>query len=133
MISSVSGGNSLDLNVGMTAELRSSVRSTARGRSLVIDYFASHRCGPPVGDLTATFIAEEPGSTYVELDPIEDVRLFVEVRLVPLLAAAGVTLRWAGPAFARHLAVVLDRPGLWLEFLDKPGVVTGKGLLGRTR
>jgi hypothetical protein len=133
MTSSVSRGNSPDLNVGLTADARSSMRSVARGRSLVIDYFASHRCGPPVGDLTARFIAEEPGSTYLELDPIEDVRLFVEVRLVPLLAAAGVTLRWAGPPFARHLAVVLDRPGLWLEFLDRPGVVTGKGLLGRAR
>lgn len=133
MTSSLSGGHSLDLDVGLTAELRSSVQSAARGRSLVIDYFASQRCGPPVGDLTATFIAEEPGSTYVELGPIGDVRLFVEVRLVPLLAAAGVTLRWAGPPFARHLAVVLDRPGLWLEFLDRPGVLTGKGLLGRAR
>jgi hypothetical protein len=83
--------------------------------------------------LTATFRAVEPGPDYVELDPLEDVRLFAEARLVALLADAGATLMWAGPPFARHIAVGLDRSELWLEFLDRPGVMAGKGVLRRTR
>jgi hypothetical protein len=117
----------------VASDLRASLPSAARGRHLVIDYFASHRCGAPVGDLTATFRADEPGADYVELDPLDDVRCFAEARLVPLLAEARATLRWAGPTFARHLAVELDRSELWLQFLDRPGIVVGKGLLRRTR
>lgn len=132
VISPQSSADPSGFSVRMTAELRASIRSVARGRPLVIDYFASHRCGPPVGDLTATFRPEEPGSGYVELDSIEGVRLFVEIRLGALLAA-GVTLRWAGPGFARRIGVVLDRPELWLDFLDRPGVLFGKGPIGRPR
>jgi len=117
----------------LASDLRESLRSVARGRHLVIDYFASHRCGASVGDLTATFQVEQLGPDYVELDALEGVRFSSEARLGALLADAGVTLRWAGPTFARHIAVELDRSELWLEFLDQPGIAAGKGLFRLTR
>ena len=99
----------------------------------MIDYFAAKRCGPAVGDLTATFRGDEPGAALSEIEPIGSVRLFAETRLLELLVEAGVGLRLAGPVFARHPAVTLDRPELWIDFLDRPGAVEGKGLLSRSR
>jgi hypothetical protein len=54
-----------------------------------------------------------------------------ESRLLTLLDDAGPTLRLVGPSFARHLAVELDRPERWIDFLEGPGVLAGKGLFRR--
>jgi hypothetical protein len=97
---------------------------------LVIDYFASRRCGVVIGDLTVDFGDEPPGPAYVELAGIESVRVFAESRLLAVLGNAGPSLRLGGPPFARHLAVELDRPGRWIDFLERPGVLAGKRRVG---
>ena len=114
-----------EVSLGVEPTLRGSLTRLANGRVLVIDYFASRRCSVVIGDLTVDFGDAPPGPGYVELASIERVRLFVESRLLAVLDA-GSTLRLGGPPFARHLAVELDRPERWIDFLERPGVLAGK-------
>jgi hypothetical protein len=114
------------LSLRIDPSLRATLARMASGRVLVIDYFASRRCSLTVGDLTAGFSASPPGPEFAALASIEGVCVLVERRLLPVLRAGGATLVLAGPVFARHLSVRLERPELWLDFLAEPGVVTGK-------
>lgn len=114
------------LSIDIETGLRRDLVADAAGRVLVIDYWASHRCGVVTGDLTAAFQVGRPERPYLELEPIEGVRVFAEERLVGLLATGGPRLRRGGLAFARHLSVDLARPELWLDFLSRPGVMRGK-------
>ena len=109
-----------EISVGVEPGLRRQLRDLAGGRVLVIDWFSSRRCGGTLGALTAGFRDQRPGPEFVELAPVEGVRLFAERRLLSTLASAGPWLRSAGPRFARHLAVMLDRPERWIDFLDEP-------------
>lgn len=113
------------ISLGVEPALRCSLTKLASGRVLVIDYFASRRCGIVIGDLTGDFEDTPPGPGYVELAGIEGVRLFAESRLLGVLEDAGPGLRLGGPPFARHLAVELDRPERWIDFLEQPGVLGG--------
>lgn len=114
------------ISLGVEPTLRASLAQHARGRVLVIDYFASRRCSIVIGDLTGDFDDKPPGPGYVELAKIESVRVFAESRLLGVLGKAGSTLRLGGPPFARHLTVELDRPERWIDFLEGPGVLAGK-------
>lgn len=120
------------INIGVATDLRATLRSVAAGRVIVIDYFASHRCGLTIGDLTARFHVAEPGPGYAELWTLEGVRLFARIHLLDLLAAAGVTLRWRGSWFARQLGLELDRPELWLDFLEQRWLTTRNWVARRT-
>ena len=117
------------ISVGVEPALRASLARLAHGRVIVIDYYVSRtrRQWVVFGDLTSSFADVPPGPGFVELASIEGVRIFVEPRLLSVLAEAGPTLRLAGPLFARHLAIELDLPERWIEFLDGPGVLAGKG------
>ncbi len=114
------------ISLGVEPALRGSLAQLADGRMIVIDYFASQRCNVVIGDLTGDFGRARPGPGYVELAGIEGVRVFVEERLLPVLRDGGPSLCMAGPPFARHLSVHLDRPELWIDFLERPGVLAGK-------
>jgi hypothetical protein len=125
----VDGGSAVPrsrISLGIESTLRGSLAELASGRVLVIDYFASRRCSIVIGDLTGDFEDTPPAMGYVELASIEGVRVFTETRLLALLGDAGSTLRLGGPSFARHLAVDLDRPEHWIDFLERPGVLAGK-------
>jgi hypothetical protein len=114
------------ISLGVEPTLRGSIAQLAKGRMLVIDYFASRRCSVVIGDLTVDFEDTPPGRGYVELASIESVRVFVASTLLGILGDAGSSLRHCGPPYARHLAVDLDRPERWIDFLDGPGVLAGK-------
>jgi hypothetical protein len=114
------------VSLGVEPTLRGSIAQLAKGRMLVIDYFASRRCSVVIGDLTVDFEVTPPGRGYVELATIERVRVFAASRLLGILGDAGSSLRLGGPPFARHLAVDLDRPECWIDFLEEPGVLAGK-------
>ena len=115
-----------EIRIGVEPSLRSSLARRADGRVLVIDYFASRRCGVVIGDLTATLEERPANRGFTELAPIEGVRVLAETRLLPVLRDAASTLRLSGPPFARHLALEIDHPERWLDFLDQPGVLAGK-------
>ena len=121
------------ISLGVEPTLRGSLAELANGRVLVIDYFASRRCSIVIGDLTGDFEDTPPGMGYVELASIEGVRVFTESRLLALLGDAGSTLRLGGPPFARHLAIDLDRPERWIDFLERPEVLAGKRRFRRRR
>src|SRR5258707_113779 len=93
------------ISVGVEPTLRGSVARLAKGRVLVLDYFASRRCSVVIGDLTGDFEDAPPGRGYVELASIEGVRVFAASRLLGVLRDAGSSPRLGGPSFARHLAV----------------------------
>ncbi len=115
-----------EVSIGLEPALRRSLAGRAAGRAIVIDYFASRGCSFVVGDLTCSFKAVAPGPGYLELAPVEGVPMFVEERLLGILAEAGPTLRIGGLPFARHLAIELEQPELWIDFLEAPGVLAGK-------
>jgi hypothetical protein len=123
------------ISLGVEPNLRGSLPRLAHGRVVIVDYFASRtrRCRVVIGDLTGAFRDSPPGPGYVEFASIEGVRIFVESRLLTLFEDAGPSLRLAGPSFARHLAVDLDRPESWIDFLERPGVLRGKGRFGWRR
>jgi hypothetical protein len=62
-----------------------------------------------------------PGHEYAELEPIGEIRVLVERDIIDVLAA-GAELRFGWPAFAQHLALTIDEPERWLDFLGRhPG------------
>jgi len=115
------------ISVGLDPSLRGHLAGLASGRVLVVDYFASRRCSVVIGDLTCELRAGPPAGDFAELAAIEGVRLFVEQRLLAMMADAGPSLRVVGPPFMRHLAVELEEPERWIDFLEGPAVLVGKG------
>jgi hypothetical protein len=112
-----------EISIGVDPGLRPRLWALAAGRVLVIDYFASRRCGVTIGDLTAGLRHRRPGAGYVELAPIEGIPVFAETRLLATLREGSPWLHLGGPVFAQHLAVRLDRPELWIDFLDEPSTI----------
>ena len=89
---------------------------------LVIDSFRTWSCGTWVGDLTVEWWRSAPGDDFVEAAAIEGVAVFIRRRLARVLEAAGVTIaRNRLPLFG-GLRVELDRPELWIDYLDRPRV-----------
>lgn len=88
----------------------------ADGRPIVIDHFASHRCGPTIGDLRVRIGAELVDTPVVEAVAPNGLRIVLERDIVEVLDA-GAELRIVGPAFLPRLAISLDRPEAWLDFL----------------
>jgi hypothetical protein len=108
------------LAVGVEPGLRPSLRSVAAGRAVVIDATRFRQCGTWVGSLDVAWRPAEPGPGYVELEPIEGVRVFAAADVVGLLRAAGATLGRGGLPFRRGLRIELARPDLWIDYLERP-------------
>lgn len=106
--------------VGIDPSLRSSLAEQACDRSLVIDSYRSCHCGTWIGDLTVSWRPVDPGPDYVELTPLDGVRLFTNRRLLGFLRAAGPVVRRGGLPFRRGIGISLERPDLWIDYLDDP-------------
>jgi len=91
----------------------------ARGRPLIVDYYAVPLRGIRVGDITAGFRSRLLEPCYVELEPINGVRVLAHRRLMELLTDGGATLRLAGVLSFRHVAVSLPHPERWIDFLEQ--------------
>jgi hypothetical protein len=105
--------------MGIEPTLSPRLSELAAGRVIVIDYFATRRCGPPVGDLVVRIRESPPGRDHLPIGPVEGVSVVVHRDLLPLLERAGPSLRLAGLPFARRLGIALDHPELWIDFLDR--------------
>jgi hypothetical protein len=112
-----------EIAVGVDAGLRGRLGGVVRDGVVVLDYFTSRRCNVTIGDLTAAVRQVELGPAFAELAPIEGVRIFAERRLLPVLRIAGPGLRLTRGPFGGRLSVTLDRPELWLDFLENPGLL----------
>ena len=104
------------IRIEVEPELRARLGQLAAGRPIVIDHFASYRCGATIGDLRVRFGADLSPTPVAELDSVDDVRVVAEIDILPILAG-GAEVRLAGPSFAPHLALSLTRPEAWLDFL----------------
>ena len=107
-----------EIAVAVDPALRGRLGAMSKGGVVVLDYFTSRRCNVTLGDLTADVRTRPPGTGYVELEPIDGVRLYAETRLLAVLREAGPSLWLARGVFGRHLALSLDRPEVWITFLE---------------
>ena len=110
---------------GLDPDLRPRLPELACDRAVVIDYLATVRCGPVMGDLTVDLVRGDPGPDYTPIRPFGTVRCYVARALLPLFEAAQVTVRFGGPPFARHLAATVEPPEAWIDFLDRPAPTRG--------
>lgn len=92
----------------------------ADGRVLVIDAFRSWQCGTWIGDLTAEWWRSSPDDPFVAAPALEGVPVYVHRRLVRLLETAGASVVRSRLPFFGGLGVTLDRPELWIDYLDRP-------------
>lgn len=106
-----------------TPRLRARLPRLAAGKALVIDYFASSRCGLVIGDITADFGDVPPSETHSNVAEVDGVPVFARHRLIPLFRETSVDLDLHRLPLFRGLTVRLDTPERWLVFLDRPGVV----------
>jgi hypothetical protein len=120
------------LRLSATPRLREVMSAVARGRPIVIDYYASARCGVVVGDITAGFAPDQPTQDHVRLADLEGVPVFAERRFVPLLEQARPVLDRRLPV-GDWLTMSLDEPERWLDFLEMPGVARRRGWPNRSR
>jgi len=111
---------------GLDPDLRPRLPELACDRAVVIDYLATVRCGPVMGDLTVDLVCGDPGPDYTPIRPFGTVRCYVARALLPLFEAAQVTVRFGGPPFARHLAATVEPPEAWIDFLDRPAPTRGR-------
>jgi hypothetical protein len=124
--STAPGESGSGLRFGVDAGLHAELATMPAGRTLVIDYFAGRRCGVVTGDLTVEVRDAAVEGPYVEVAPVDGLRIVVQERLRDVLERSGPTLRLVGPRFRRHIGIELDRPELWIDFLDQPGVLRGR-------
>jgi hypothetical protein len=110
------------ITVSAASRLRADLPRLAAGRSLVIDYFASDRCGVVVGDITAGFESAPTPRTHVKIAELQGVPVFAESELVPLLEQTALVVDLGRLPFRHGLVVRLDRPERWLDSLERPGV-----------
>ena len=100
--------------------LHGQLAALAAGRTLVIGYFASSRCGAVVGDFVVSWRRRSPGRGYVALSPVEGVPIHADRRLLDVLGRSGPLL-WPGNLFHRGTpSIRLAVSELWIEFLESP-------------
>jgi hypothetical protein len=106
------------ISIGVDPTFRGSLARLARDRALVISYFASARCGVVVGDLSTSWRSTAPGAKFQRLEAVEGVELFVDARLLEVLASAAPEL--GPPSFLRRgtPTLSLGLPERWLDFLE---------------
>ena len=108
------------MNPRLDRSLEGSLAARAAGRVIVIDAYRNWNCGTWIGDLTARFGAEPPDGGFVEAEPVEGVRVLVRANLARLLGEAGASLHGGGLFRRSGLRVQLDRPELWISWLEQP-------------
>jgi hypothetical protein len=74
----------------LEAEALDQLRLVARGRPLVVDYFARHYRGENCGDITVGFPTRPLEPCYRELEPMSGIRVLAPRHLVPVLEAGAI-------------------------------------------
>ena len=102
-------------------EARHELPVQAKGRRLLLDYFASRCCGRnvSVGDLHVRWTAsDEPvAKEFLPLPAPTTIDAYVQRDLVSVLEAAGARMVMRGWGWFRRPVVELSDGGLWLDFV----------------
>ena len=113
--------------IAVHPDLRGPFAGMARGRRLVIGYYAAARCGTVVGDLSLRWRSETPAPWYRRLAPIDGVEVYADERLLGVLAIGLPELR-PGSLLRRGAPTLrLSRPECWIDFLEGPTVMSTRG------
>ncbi len=107
--------------------LEGALAKRADGRVLVIDAYRTWNCGTWVGDLTAKLAEAAPGDGFTELAPVDGVPVYANAGVVNLLDTAGASLHGGRLFSGNGLRVELDRPELWIDYLEYPGAWAPRG------
>ena len=115
-----------EIAIGVDPGLRGSLARLARGRKLVIAYFASRTWGWVIGDFSLSWRSAAPDRRFQRLAPLEGVDLYADDRLLDVLANAGPELH-PGSFFRRDTPTMyLGFPELWIDFLEGPRVLAAR-------
>jgi hypothetical protein len=90
----------------------------SQGRALVIDCFASRRCGVTIGDVTVTVGSNACRFGLPRAGPARNCP-GPRLRAPPGPARAGAELRLGGPVVPQRLRLSIDRPEGWVDFLER--------------
>jgi len=104
---------------------RRELPSMARGRRLLVDYFAARCCGTNVsiGDLSVQWrpLSRPVDPEFVPVEAPEGVRVCVQRDLVSVLRAAGGRVDVRGWGRFRRPVIELVDAALWLDFVGCRG------------
>jgi hypothetical protein len=104
-----------------SGEARRELPAHARGRRLLLDYFAARCCGRnvSVGDLHLRWIASGSPITdeFLPLRAPSDMDAYVQRDLVPVLEAARGRIAMRGRGRFRRPVVELEDGAMWLDFI----------------
>jgi hypothetical protein len=106
------------IELDVDADVARALPALARGRPIVIDYFAARHGALTVGDITVDFRAGGLDPRYVEIEPVAAQRVIVERHLLSLVAD-GARLVWVRRLLGRRLAIRSDQPERWISFLER--------------
>jgi len=111
----VSSHSPIELRV--PPDLVDELGAQAAGRVLYVDHFPSRRCGVTIGDLRIRWL-DRPADDAVTLESIGPVPVTAEADILGVLASGAAIAR---RAFGRgpRLAIRLDVPETWLDYLDR--------------
>lgn len=104
------------------AATRDELRVLAHGRILLIDYFAEvGPWGVGLGDVELRWLerTEDLPDEAVRLDDVDEVPVFIQPELGPLMAAVRASLEITGPHWLpalRHPSIAIADGGPWVDF-----------------
>ena len=98
-------------------DVRQRIVELSAGRPLVIDHTISAVRGWRIGDLVVGFELARPPADYVEIEPVDEVPVIVERRLIGLLRR-GARVVLGDPIGLDEFSIRLNHPEDWLDFLD---------------
>jgi hypothetical protein len=111
-------------SIALDPRLRGRLSSLADGRVIVLGYYASRSCCSVVGDLAVDWRSPPPGPGFLELDPMDGVPVFADVRIIDVLLRGAPELRPGGIPRRGTPSLWLGIPECWIDFLEGPTVLT---------
>lgn len=108
------------MSITLGPSLQGSLSTRAAGRVLVIDAYRTRSCCAWIGDLTTRWEPAPPAAGFAAPVLLDGVPIVVRSSLVGPLEVAGATLHGSGLIRRDGVRIELDRPELWIAWLERP-------------